>query len=71
MALMGRRINIFLFMVPSSDESEPSWLEPQLELKDFWLGSLPFSLQLEFGNRPKTSRNFDFVCLFVYSCLCS
>jgi hypothetical protein len=26
-------------MVHNSDESEPSWLEPQLELKDFQLGS--------------------------------
>ena len=25
--------------VASSDEFEPSWLEPQLELKDFQLGS--------------------------------
>jgi hypothetical protein len=28
-----------LAVLISSDESEPSWLEPQLELKDFWLGS--------------------------------
>ena len=28
----------FLMMV-TSDEFEPSWLEPQLELKDFQLGS--------------------------------
>jgi hypothetical protein len=26
-------------MVNNSDESEPSWLEPELELKDFQLGS--------------------------------
>ena len=25
--------------IVSSDESEPSWLEPELELKDFQLGS--------------------------------
>ena len=25
--------------LPNSDESEPSWLEPELELKDFQLGS--------------------------------
>ena len=37
-------------LVHSSDESEPSWLEPELELKDFQLGSA----------RPKMSRNFDF-----------
>ena len=59
----------------NSDESEPSWLEPELELKDFQLGSArlgswPFSLQLEIENRPKTSRNFDFdfliFLIFVY-----
>ena len=26
-------------LVVASDESEPSWLEPELELKDFQLGS--------------------------------
>jgi hypothetical protein len=25
--------------IVTSDESEPSWLEPELELKDFQLGS--------------------------------
>ena len=29
----------FTLTIPYSDESEPSWLEPELELKDFWLGS--------------------------------
>ena len=29
----------FLNMYVRSDEPEPSWLEPQLELKDFQLGS--------------------------------
>ena len=52
----------------SSDESEPSWLEPKLELKDFQLGSGPFSPQLEIKNRPKTSRNVDFDFFFqLYS----
>ena len=47
-----------------SDESEPSWLEPLLELKDFQNGSallVTFFIQLETKNRLKTSRNFDFV----------
>ena len=26
--------------IATSDESEPSWLEPELELKDFQLGSV-------------------------------
>ena len=30
-----------------SDEPEPSWLEPQPELRDFQLGSRPFSLSSE------------------------
>ena len=58
----------FLMMV-TSDEFEPSWLEPQLELKDFQLGSarlVTFFSQLEIENQPKTSRNFDFVFLNDY-----
>ena len=31
--------NIDAIAEPTSDESEPSWLEPELELKDFQLGS--------------------------------
>ena len=31
-----RKLKLYEF---DSDESEPSWLEPQLELKDFQLGS--------------------------------
>ena len=49
-----------------SDESEPSWLEPELELKDFQLGSWPFPLQLEIENRPKTSQSFDFDLIFLF-----
>ena len=52
--------------IPTSDESEPSWLEPWLELKDFRLGSGPFFTQLETKNWPKVSRNFDFVILNNY-----
>ena len=42
----------------TSDESEPSWLEPQLELKDFQLGSARdlfyFSSKSKIGqNEPK------------------
>ena len=42
--------------------SPRSWLEPELKLKDFQLGSARdlFFLQLEIENRPKTSQNFDF-----------
>ena len=46
----------FIFMiyhhtiVLSSDVSEPSWHEPYLELKDFQLGSWPFSLLLGIEN---------------------
>ena len=31
--------NIDAIAEPTSDESAPSWLEPELELKDFQLGS--------------------------------
>ena len=42
----------------SSDGSEPSWLEPELELKDFQLGStrdlFVFNSKLKIGrNEPK------------------
>ena len=45
-------------MIFTSDESEPSWHEPQLELQDFQLGMawlVTFLLQLETENWPKTS----------------
>ena len=39
----------------TSDESEPSWLEPELELKDFQLGSardlFPFSSKSKIGRK--------------------
>ena len=39
----------------TSDEPEPSWLEPQLELKDFQLGSardlFPFSSKSKIGRK--------------------
>ena len=39
----------------SSDESEPSWLEPELELKDFQLGSardlFPLSSKSKIGRK--------------------
>ena len=43
-------------VVFTSDDSEPSWLEPELELKDFQLGlvgSWPFQPQLGIKNQPK------------------
>ena len=55
-------INVF-HLVPNvhtldgSDESEPSWLEPELELNNFQLGSarlVTFSIQL--GNFPTKAR---------------
>ena len=42
-----------------SDEPEPSWLEPQLELKDFQLGSarlVTFFTSARMQNRPKMSQ---------------
>ena len=39
-----------------SDAPVPSWLEPELELKDFRLGSWLFSLQLEIKNWSKVSQ---------------
>jgi hypothetical protein len=52
-------------ILSSSDESEPSCLEPDLKLKDFQLGSA-FSPQLEIENWPKKSQNFDFLNMFFF-----
>ena len=45
----------FEFYLSTSDESEPSWLEPELELKDFQLGSardlFPFSSKSKIGRK--------------------
>ena len=44
-----------LLLTQSSDESEPGWLELELELKDFQLGSAsdfsPFSLKSKIGRK--------------------
>ena len=44
-----------IYSVNASDESEPSWLEPELELKDFQLGSardlFPFCSKLKIGRK--------------------
>ena len=48
-----------MYYVGTSDESEPSWLKLELELKDFQLGSarlVAFFTQLGSKNWPKTSR---------------
>ena len=41
--------------ISQSDESEPSWLEPELELKDFQLGSardlFPLSSESKIGRK--------------------
>ena len=47
-----------------SDESEPSWLEPELELKDIQLGSarlVAFFSSARNRKLAETSRNFDFL----------
>ena len=51
---------ISLKLVEPMYEIVLSWLEPELVLKDFQLGSWPFSLKLEIENQPKTSWNFYF-----------
>ena len=48
----------------TSDESEPSWLEPELELKDFQLGSARLVAFFSSARKrllAETSRNFDFL----------
>ena len=46
-----------------------SWLEPELELKDFQLGSarlVTFSLQLEIENWPKKAKILILIIIFIY-----
>ena len=56
--------------VRDSDESEPSWLEPELELKDFQLGLARLVTFLSSARNRKsaeTSRNFySFQILSIY-----
>ena len=58
------------FLPHTSDESEPSWLEPQLELKDFQLGSardlFPFSSKSKIG-RKRAEILILILIFFVYA----
>ena len=51
-----------------SDESEPSWLEPELDLKNFQLGSardlFPFSSKSKNGQ--KRAEFFIFILFFYF-----
>jgi hypothetical protein len=54
-----------------SDESEPSWLEPELELKDFQLGSardlFPFSSKSKIGRKRAENLILNLIFfIFVY-----
>ena len=51
-------------MVIASDESEPSWLKPELELKDIQLGSAR-DLFL-FSSKSKIGRNEPKFLFFFY-----
>ena len=49
------------YILFTSDESEPSWLEPKLELKDFQLRlACGFFHSARNRKSAETSRNFDF-----------
>ena len=51
------------FALICSDESEPSWLEPELELKDFQLGSARLVTFFTSARNQKLAQNepkFDF-----------
>ena len=61
--------------VDISDKSEPSWLEPQLELKDFQLGSARLITFFPSARNRKSAGNepkflFLFIFLFDFR-LCS
>ena len=49
------KLSINILYIYISDESKPSWLEQQLELKDFQLGSardlFPFSSKSKIGRK--------------------
>ena len=53
-----------------SDESEPSWLEPELELKDFQLGSTRLVTFYPSARNQKSDKNEpknDFDLIFDFS----
>ena len=57
--------------VVGSDESEPSWLEPQLELKDFQLGSAQLVTFFPSARNRKSAENepkflFLFILFFIF-----
>ena len=61
---------ITIFCLYTSDESEPSWLKPELELKDFQLGSARLVAFFSSARNQKLAQNepkfwfwFDF---FIY-----
>ena len=53
--MMTATSNSFVLYKPNSDESKPSWLKPELKLKDFQLGSardlFPFSSKLKIDQK--------------------
>jgi hypothetical protein len=54
--------------IATSDESEPSWLEPELELKNFQLGSardlFPFSSKSKIS--PKRAKILILIQFFLF-----
>ena len=60
--------NTWITVLERSDESEPSWLEPELELKYFQLGStrdlFPFSSKSKIGR--KRAEIFIFIFFFKF-----
>ena len=55
-------------LVCSSDESEPSWFEPELELKDFQLGSAQLVTFFPSAQNRKLAENepkFSFILVYV------
>ena len=66
MELLYKLINI----LNTSDETEPSWLEPELKLKDFELGSSSARLVTFFSSarNPKSAENEPkFLFFFKFS----
>ena len=65
-------VSTFLQLLVTSDESEPSWLEPELELKVFQLGSahdiLPLSSKSKIGRKRAEILIFQyfFLIIFIY-----
>ena len=64
-------LSFLLTYLLTSDESEPSWLEPELELKDFQLGSARLVTFFPSARNRKLAENEPKFLFFLNFRLCT